>query len=130
MGEVLKICGGALLCVIASIVLRSMGRELHLPLQWTGIVALTGAAVVLLQPILAWLSEVAAANGISDTVSLLLRALGIAAVVQLCADLCRQSGESAIASSVELVGRVQLLLLALPVLQKLLSGVTALLSDV
>jgi hypothetical protein len=62
-GEVLKICGGALLCVIAIIVLRSMGRELHLPLQWTGIVALTGAAVVLLQPILAWLSEVAVANG-------------------------------------------------------------------
>ena len=129
-GEFIKICGGALLCVIVIVVLRSVGREMQLPVQWTGILLLTGAALLSLQPVIAWLSSLGARVGAAEQVSLLLRALGIATLAQLCAELCRQSGEGAIASGVELVGRAQLLVLALPLLQQLLAAAGALLSDV
>jgi stage III sporulation protein AD len=129
MTALLKTCGAALLCVLAILVLRHMGRDIHLPLQWTGIVLLFGVALVTLQPVILWLAEVGQGGDVHETVSLLLRALGIAALSQVCADLCRQSGEAAIASGVELAGKAQLLLLALPTMEELFAVATALLTS-
>ena len=123
----MKICGGALLCVVAITVLRQLGRDGALPLQWLGILLLGGAGLALMQPIIAFAGELAAVNGVEETSSLLLRALGVALVCQLCADLCRQSGEGSIAGGVEMAGRLQILLLALPKLQQLLQAARELL---
>ena len=46
---------------------------------------------------------------------ILCKALGIAYLTQLGTDICRDSGESAIATAVELCGRVSLVSLSLPV---------------
>ena len=116
----IKICGGALLCVVAIVVLRQIGRDGALPLQWTGGVLLSAACVVLLQPILSFATELAAQSGVGEMASLLLRGLGVAFVTQLCADFCRQSGEGAIASGVENAGRIELLLMALTPMKTLL----------
>lgn len=53
-------------------------------------------------------------SAVSDTVSLALRALGIGFVAQIGADICRDLGESSIASCVESVGRAEILLICLP----------------
>lgn len=123
----MRICGGALLCVVAIAALRQLGRDGALPLQWLGILLLTGAGLALMQPIVAFAGELAAESGVGEMASLLLRALGIALLCQLCADLCRQSGEGSIASGVEMAGRVQILLLALPKLDELLTAAQELL---
>lgn len=125
----MKICGGALLCVVAIVVLRQLGRDGALPLQWLGVLLLAGAGLALLQPLIAFAGELAAFCGIGEMASLLLRALGVAMLCQLCADLCRQSGEGNIAAGVETVGRAQILLLALPKLGELLDAAEQLLES-
>ena len=117
----MKVCGGALLCVVAIVTLRQLGRDSAQGLQWTGVLFMSGAGLLLLQPVVAFVGELAAHSGMSDMASLLLRGLGIAMLCQLCADFCRQSGEGGIATGVEMAGRAQLLLLALPKLQELLA---------
>ncbi len=112
----LKICGGALLCCIAILLLKSTKGEI-LPLQWTGTIVLGGAALLLWQPVLAWVSELCTVHGVGDTAQLLLKGLGVAVLTQLCADLCRQSSEAMLANSVEHAGRAEILLLCLPLLQ-------------
>lgn len=124
----LRLCGGALLCVIALVVLRGVGRDISLTLQWTGIILLAGAGIMMLQPVLSFLVELARSHGVGELTSLLIRALGVAFLTQICADLCRQSGEASIAAGVELAGRAELLLMALPQLKNLLSAAQALLS--
>ena len=114
----LKICGGALLCAVAIVLLRSVRSEL-LPLQWTGTLVLCGASLLLWQPVLAWLGELCSAAGVWDEASILLKGLGVAVLSQLCADLCRQSGEGSLASGVEMAGRAEILLLCLPMLKSL-----------
>ncbi len=125
----MKICGGALLCTVAIVVLRQLGRDGALPLQWLGILLLTGAGLALLEPVIVFAGELAAACGITETASLLLRALGVALLCQLCADLCRQSGETTIAAGVETAGRAQILLLSLPKLRELLAAAEQLLGS-
>ena len=44
----------------------------------------------------------------------LLKSVGIGYICQFTSDICSDAGESAIASKIELAGRVELLLIALP----------------
>ena len=113
----LKLCGGALLCVIAALLIKSAKGE-ALPLQWAGILVLCGSSLALWQPVLSWLSELCGALGLGETSKLLFKGLGVGVLTQLCADLCRQSGEGMLASGVEMAGRAELLLLCLPMLQE------------
>jgi hypothetical protein len=56
-----------------------------------------------------------------DGASVILRALGIAWMTSAAGELCRASGEGALAGYVEGVGRVELLVLSLPLLRDLLA---------
>ncbi len=114
----LKLCGGALLCAVAFVLLKSVKGEV-LPLQWAATVLFGGATLLLWQPVLAWLGELCTAHGVNEMSSVMLKGLGVAVLTQLCADLCRQTGETTLASSVETAGRAELLLLCLPMLKDL-----------
>lgn len=126
-GTYVKLCGGAILLVVAILLLKQTKTDVW-PLQWLGILLTAGAGLLLLEPVLSWFRELSEANGIGNYTDCLLRALGVAFLTQGCADLCRQSGEASLASGVELAGKAELLLLALPLLRELLSVAGTLLS--
>ena len=115
----LKLCGGAIVCVVCIVIIRQIHQSGALPLQWIGVLLLGVAGLTMMQPLLSFVSELAATSALGEIASLLLRGLGVAYLTQLCADFCRQSGEGQIATGVESAGRIQLLLLALPWLQQL-----------
>lgn len=66
-------------------------------------------------------------SGAEEKMRLLLKALGVAICAELGADLCRDSGESAMAGKVELCGKMTVLLLALPLATELLQMIEGLL---
>ena len=51
--------------------------------------------------------------------AILFKALGICLLTQLAADACKDAGESALASKAELAGKLMLLMLALPLFEKI-----------
>lgn len=59
--------------------------------------------------------------------ALVLRAIGIAYLTSIGASLCRDAGEEAIGSVVELAGKVFILLLAVPVIAAILEALVRLL---
>ena len=59
-------------------------------------------------------------------VEILFKALGICFVVQIACDACRDMGESAIASKVEMAGKLSILVLSLPLFQRILTVVAQL----
>ena len=64
------------------------------------------------------LEDLLAAVEISSTLFLpLLKTAGIAVVTRIGADLCRDAGESAVASAVEMAGAMGALLAVLPLMQ-------------
>jgi len=65
--------------------------------------------------------------GISPTVlGVVLRNVGIAIVTKLSSDICRDAGQSTIASGVELAGTVTAIYVSLPLLQTVVSMVNSL----
>jgi len=72
-------------------------------------------------PMIAWLQALQNYTG-GQTLSCLVRVLGIALVAQFASDTCRDAGLNAAATSAELCGRVLALLQALPMVQSLLDS--------
>ncbi len=61
-----------------------------------------------------------------DHTNALIRATGVAVLVEFGAQLCRDAGEGALAVRVELAGRVTLLGIALPILAELMERLSGL----
>ena len=125
----LKLCGTAVLCVVAILLVKSVRGE-ALPLQWTGMIVLFGATLLMWQPVLSWVGELCEVSGVGEKTQLLLKGLGVSVLTQLCADLCKQSGEAQLASSVEGAGKAELLLLCLPLMRDLAESARQLLGGI
>lgn len=58
----------------------------------------------------------------------LLKSLGICFICQFSSDICKDAGQNALSSKVELAGKIMILILALPLIDEVLSTATSLLS--
>ena len=89
----------------------------------TAAVTLLLIAMVLeqLSPVLEQLRSTMELTGLTgDYAAILFKAVGICLLTQLAGDVCRDSGESSIASKIELAGRAAILLTAMPLIQEVL----------
>lgn len=111
----------ALIGITAAMLIKQWRSDL-LPLIRLGTALLLAQAVLSASlPVLALLRSWLGANGLSEYVEVLMKALGVSILTQTCANACRECGESGIADGVEWIGRVEILLLSLPLLERLLS---------
>lgn len=123
-----QICLLALLGVMALTVLKKWSPDLLPPLRLAVALLLLSGALVWLAPTVAYLRSLTAELEITDHAELLFKALAVALLTQLCATLCRESGENGIAEGVELAGKAEILLLSLPLLSRALELVLELLT--
>lgn len=115
----------AMLCVMtamSAVVVRRGAPEFVMLLS---IACVCIVMIFLMEPIrslLRLLEELGDGGGISQQLFLpLYKTIGIAFVVKLGGDLCRDVGETALASAVDLAGSVCALSVALPLLQTVLA---------
>ena len=117
----------ALLCVVVFSVVRGMGRDFEIPMKLTSAVVFLGIIVSLSRPLMLYLRKMLAEGAVSEYAEILMGALGVAMLTGICADLCRECRETGIASYVEMAGRLEILLLCVPLIQDILAAVSGLL---
>lgn len=117
----LKYCGIALCALIAIIVLRGQKSEFAWIVALAAAALLFGAAASELYPTLKSLGSMLVGTSFEGYLETLVKALGITLAVQFSAELCRDAGEAAIASKLELVGKAELILLCIPMINELLT---------
>jgi stage III sporulation protein AD len=88
-----------------------------------------GLTVGLVSTVLTYITDLATATGASEGEgwSLLLKALGVAFLTETAASVCRDSGETGLATWVETAGKLEILLLSFPLIRTVLDTVTELL---
>ncbi|MBQ8432211.1 MAG: hypothetical protein IJX28_04940 [Clostridia bacterium] len=118
----LKLCMLAILGLCAALILKEWKADL-LPLLRIGLLLVFGmTALSLAAPLVRYLQTLLSGSGIqSSHATLLLKALGIAWLTQSCADICRECGETGAANGVEWTGRLEILLLSLPLIDEILT---------
>jgi stage III sporulation protein AD len=116
----LQLCGAAIAAVMLILIIKQ-GRAEFSPLISLGVcLALFAAAAASLYPVSAYIGEMTSGSLLEPYAGVLLKALGVGLVTQTAAEVCRDSGETAIAGKVELLGKAEIMLLSLPLLRELL----------
>lgn len=123
-----QLCMLALTGVAAATVVRHWRGD-WIPLVRTALALMLAVSVIsAAAPLVAFLSELIQNEAIAAHAEVLLKALGIAVLTQCCSELCRECGEATVGSGVELIGKIEILLLSLPLVNEILEGARALLS--
>lgn len=110
------VCGA-----VIAILLKQYCHEQSLMVSLAASAAVLAGAILLIAPQISEIRDIFASAGISDSfISLILKAAAICFITQITCELCRDSGEGALASAAELWGRGALTVLSLPVLKELI----------
>ena len=119
-GEKLVMIAGV--CIFASAVCRIFdnGSKEYGVFVKTAVIAVISAAVISgIIPVTEKISGLC--SGIpsgSEYLAILFKGLGISYLTQLASDICRDSGESSLAVQTETAGKTALLIIALPLFEK------------
>ena len=124
----LQIAGIGLLSAMAVFLLRELKGIGAPPARMAAVVLLLSAALCLYAPIVLRIKNLFALGEASALALPVLRAAGITLICEFAAGLCRDMGEGSIAEGVLLFGKLEILLLALPLVDELVEIVEALLS--
>ena len=118
---ILKLCMIALLILTSTTVIRGWKSD-FLPLVRIGAVVLFSTLLIAsVGPLLTLITALGTGAGASQYVTTILKGLGIVILVQICSDICRDSGETTLAGHIETVGKLELLLLSVPLIEEILA---------
>lgn len=107
--------------VIFAVILRQYCREQSLLAALAACIGILLAVLTLVQPVIQQVRELFETVGISSSyLSVVFKAAAICFITQLTTEICRDSGENAIASAVELWGRCAVTVISLPVISALI----------
>lgn len=117
----------AVFCVasaILAVLLRQHVREQSLFISLAACVVVTGGLFAMLAPILGDIRGLLLDSGLPESyISLVFKATAICLITQITSDLCKDSGETAIASAAELWGRGAVTFVSLPLIKALISRI-------
>ena len=120
-GDLWRICGIALLCSVSGILLRQIKGELGGLLRLGGGILIVSLCMPLLGNVLEEMGLLMENQESFSYAEVMLRALGLALLCRISADICRDCGEGTIATGVEMAGKIAILLLCFPLLREIVS---------
>lgn len=115
-----KICMIGLLCVFLCLIFKEMKSSFSLAVKIACAVFVFVVAVSILSPVIEFAKNTVDTSFLSPYLSLLMKTLGITVTTQICADICRDCEEGAVASGIELAGKAEILLLSLPLIKEII----------
>ena len=124
-----RIGGVATVGLTALLILRAYKPEWAPFLRMAVTVVALGLTVALASTVLTYITDLASTTGAleGEEWSLLLKALGVAFLTETAASVCRDSGETGLATWVETAGKLEILLLSFPLIRTVMDTVTELL---
>ncbi len=118
--NMLAVCGLILITIFLSLALKKHYPEMAMSISILAGVGILAVAVVQLTPAMDSIRRLADKTALAGEYgAILFKALGICLLTQMTADACRDAGENGLAGKAELAGKATLLLLSLPLFEKI-----------
>lgn len=111
----------AVIVVLIAIKIKDMDSGYGVILSMAGCVMVMYFVVSRFRKIADYIDRITAYISVNITyIDVILKMIGLAYVCQFSSDLCRDAGYNAIASQVEMAGKISLILLSMPVLMSVI----------
>ncbi|MBE6621887.1 MAG: hypothetical protein E7630_02930 [Ruminococcaceae bacterium] len=121
MTLLLRLCGVAMIAAAVSLILKKSHPGQAVLVVAAGLLLLLAPLLSPYAAITKELVHLLSGTGFDAYGALMLKALGIGVTVKLAGDLCRSMGEETLAGGLELAGKLEILLLCLPLMRELLA---------
>ncbi len=120
--NIIAIAGIAIITAILAVMLKRYHQEYSI------IISIAAGIIILFQifanimPAIQQINTLLSSAGLSaEYAAILFKSLGICFLAQFAADSCRDAGESALASKVEFAGKIAIVVLSLPLFERIAS---------
>ena len=120
--NVLRLCGIGILCLSALMCVKNLRESYSFVLRAVIGIMFFGMGISMLAPIISFFGTAAKESGLAEYGETVLKALCIIYLVKITSTAALECGESGLARSLEGIGRIELLLLSLPLVEKILSA--------
>ena len=126
--DTVRLCAAGLVVTLVLVLLRGWSPSFELPMKLSAAVLFVGLLLGLAVPLVSYVRRLLESSAASPYAELLLRALGVAVLTETVSGICRECKEPGVASYLEMAGRIEILILCLPLMEEILEGVKGLLS--
>ena len=128
MTVLFKICACALIGAICAMTLKGSAKNAAMTVAVLSSLLIIGAVVLRFSGAVKSITEIMKDGGMTNYGKVMLKSLGIGIVVNTVGSICRDMGETSLSSGVELAGKIEILLICLPVITEMLSLIKGILS--
>lgn len=121
MSEIIKIIGIGILALIVIIILKQYRPEFAIYISILAGIAIILIAMQKMGEVVSLIQSIAERASInSKFLSILIKITGIAILTEFAVSICKDSGESAIASKIEIGSKVVIVSMSIPIISSLL----------
>lgn len=122
-----KVFGVALIAAMLITLFRKWGSDFSTLLKVSAGAIVAAACVSGIAPIVEYVRELGEASLPWETVEGMLRVLAVAMVTHICATICRDCGEATLGGYLEFGGKVEIIVLTLPMIKDIVETMVGIL---
>ena len=127
MDILLKIAAVGVAASVMAMVLKKNSPEIALLLTVATVSLIMFAAVEVISEVLEFLRTILEYTSLSEDIfGIVLKAVAIAIITKIASDVCKDAGQSASSSAIELVGSATVLYIALPLFETMIQMINSL----
>ncbi|MCD7889528.1 MAG: stage III sporulation AC/AD family protein [Oscillospiraceae bacterium] len=121
----------AALCIVTAIIAKTIqptNQDIAIVITIAGVTAVVFSIIGTISDVLYEVQNLAGISDISGTyISIVFRVLGICYVCEISSSCCRDCGESALASIIDIAGRVAVSVICLPLIKSFIQTIESIL---
>ena len=126
--DIFKIVAFAIVATILIVILKEQRKEMALKLTIIAAMGIILFAISEISEIVNLLNNLAEKSGINkDYLLIIIKVTGIAYIVEFGKNICQDAGQSAIATKLEMAGKVIIVSLSIPIISSLLTVISGML---
>lgn len=125
--DILKICVIAIISVIVILTIKPYIANMSIMITIVSGVIIFILIIPTLEEVLQSILDIVSMLDIGiEHIGIILKIIGIAYICEFSSQVCIDAGENAIASKIELAGKVLIMFISIPIITKLLGVITSL----
>lgn len=121
MTVLFKICGCAIIGAICAMTLKGNAKSAATSVAVFSAIIILASALSRFSDAISTVKEIMNESGMNTYGAVMIKSLGIGIVVNTVGSICSDLGESSISAGVLLAGKIEILLISLPIITEMLS---------
>ena len=115
---IIKICSIIVVCGMLSMLLKEQKNNMHSLISITAVILVATIVVKNIDPVLDLSKKYSLLS--SDIIQILIKAVGISYLTEFSSLICKDMGENSLATVLDLCGKVEILLVGMPIFENIM----------